>query len=134
MIIVLSSERAKQFNPELRLFIIYKMVKWIEAEDEAGRPTGARVTNARQPGQGFAKFLKANKSEFYDTHRTYTHTFPDGREVEANMYHIDALPMFIRFLNEKWLPENANNYFKVRDPIALDYLPKLLITGTNGKK
>lgn len=82
-------------------------------------------------GRGFAKFLRDNNSDFFDKHRTYTHTFPDGREVEANMYHIDSLPMFIRYINEKWIPENAQNYFKERDPLALDYLPKLLGTGKN---
>lgn len=49
-------------------------------------------------GRGFAAFLKRNKSEFYNTAKTYRHTFPDGREVDANMYHIDALPMFIRYI------------------------------------
>ena len=42
------------------------------------------------------------------------------------MYPIDALPMFIRYVNERWLYENAEKYFKERDPLALDYLPKLL--------
>lgn len=82
-------------------------------------------------GRGFAKFLRENNSEYFDSHKTYTHTFPDGREVEANMYHIDVLPMFIRYINEKWIPENALSYFKERDPLALDYLPKLLGTGKN---
>ena len=77
-------------------------------------------------GRGFAAFLKRNKSEFYNTAKTYRHTFPDGREVDANMYHIDALPMFIRYINEDWIPNRATEYFKARDPIALDYLPKLL--------
>lgn len=77
-------------------------------------------------GRGFASFLKRHKSEFYDTAKTYIHTFPDGREVEANMYHIDALPMFIRYINEDWIPNRAMEYFKKRDPLALDYLPKLL--------
>ena len=49
-------------------------------------------------GRGFAAFLKRNKSEFYNTAKTYRHTFPDGREVDANRYHIDALPMFIRYI------------------------------------
>lgn len=80
-------------------------------------------------GKGFAKFLKDNRSEFYNNHRTYTHSFPDGREVEANMYHIDALPIFIKYINDKWFPENASNYFKTRDPLALEYLPKLLEKG-----
>lgn len=77
-------------------------------------------------GKGFAKFLKLHRSEFYDTHRTYRHSFPDGREVDANMYHIDVLPMFIRYINEDWIPNNAVKYFKDRDPLALDYLPKVL--------
>lgn len=77
-------------------------------------------------GKGFAVFLKLHKSEFYNTAKTYRHTFPDGREVDANMYHIDALPMFIRYINEDWIPNRATEYFKARDPIALDYLPKLL--------
>lgn len=80
-------------------------------------------------GLGFAKFLKANNSQYYEQCKKYTHTFPDGREVEANMYHIDALSMFIRYIREKWIPENAQTYFKSRDPLALDYLPKLLGTG-----
>lgn len=77
-------------------------------------------------GRGFANFLKCHKSEFYNTAQTYRHTFPDGREVDANMYHIDALPMFIRYINEDWIPNRAMEYFKKRDPLALDYLPKLL--------
>ena len=77
-------------------------------------------------GRGFASFLKRHKSEFYNTAKTYRHTFPDGREVDANMYHIDALPMFIRYINEDWIPNRAMEYFKKRDPLALDYLPKLL--------
>lgn len=77
-------------------------------------------------GRSFANFLKRHKSEFYDTAKTYRHTFPDGREVDANMYHIDALPMFIRYINEDWIPNRAMEYFKKRDPLALDYLPKLL--------
>lgn len=77
-------------------------------------------------GRGFAKFLRENESEYLNTHRTYTHSFPDGREVEANMYHIDALPIFIRYLHERWIPESATNYFKKTDPLALDYLPKLI--------
>ena len=82
-------------------------------------------------GRGFAKFLRENNSEYFESHKTYTHTFPDGREVDANMYHIDVLPMFIRYINEKWIPDNAQSYFKERDPLALDFLPKLLGTGKN---
>lgn len=77
-------------------------------------------------GRGFAKFLKDQNSEFYGKHKTYMHSFPDGREVEANMYQIEAIPMFIRYIHEKWIPEKAVEYFKKRDPLALEYLPKLI--------
>lgn len=77
-------------------------------------------------GKGFADFLRNNAPEFIDTCRTYTHSFPDGREVEANMYPIDALPLFVRYINEVWIPTKAEPYFKDRDKLALEYLPKLL--------
>jgi hypothetical protein len=77
-------------------------------------------------GRGFADFLKNNESKYYDDCKTYQHTFPDGREVPANMYPIDALPMFIRYLNEVWIPTKAQAYFKGKDDLALEYLPKLL--------
>lgn len=79
----------------------------------------------------FAKFLKENSPEFFDTHKTYLHTFPDWREFEANMYHIDVLPTFIKYVNKEWIPQNAVNYFKIRDPLALDYLPKLISIKSN---
>lgn len=77
-------------------------------------------------GRTFAAFLKRYNSEFFNTHKTYRHSFPDGREADANMYHIDALPIFIRFINEEWIPKHAHKYFKDKDPLALEYLPKLL--------
>jgi hypothetical protein len=46
--------------------------------------------------------------------------------VEANMYPIGALEMFIRYINIVWLPTKAEAYFKGRDNLALEYLPKLL--------
>jgi len=80
-------------------------------------------------GRGFATYLKSTGSNFHGTHKTYSHSFPDGRVVDANMYHIDALPDFIKYIHEKWIPQNAEKYFKDRDPLALDYLLKLLGTG-----
>ena len=77
-------------------------------------------------GQHFSKFLQDNNSEFYDKRKKYPHTFPDGKVKDAYMYHIDALPMFIRFINEDWIPNHAHKYFKDKDPKALEYLPKLL--------
>ncbi|MGV8133759.1 MAG: Bro-N domain-containing protein [Mangrovibacterium sp.] len=106
-----------------RLYIELEKVGYVIPDKGAG---GKQMMPDISVGKGFAKYLRDNNSEFIDTHKKYMHTFPDGREVEANMYHIDALPTFIKYINDKWIPENAEMYFKTRDPLALDYLPKML--------
>ena len=91
-------------------------------------------------GKMFSNYLKKIDSEFNDTFKYYSHSFPDDRPpVDARMYPIEALPVFRRFVFEKWIPENAQNYFKERDPLALDYLQRnkrkrllpILITNIN---
>lgn len=78
-------------------------------------------------GRIFSNYLKKTNSEFNGSHKYYDHSFPDDRQdVEARMYPIEALPTFRKFVFEKWIPENAIKYFKERDPLALDYLPKLI--------
>lgn len=78
-------------------------------------------------GKMFADFLRKNDSEFKDNYQMYKHSFPDERyDVDARMYPVEALPIFRRFIFEVWIPKNAENYFKKKDPLALDYLPKLI--------
>ena len=78
-------------------------------------------------GKIFSNYLKKINSPFDGLHKYYDHSFPDDRDdVQARMYPIEVLPTFRKFVFEKWIPEKANNYFKERDPLALDYLPKLL--------
>lgn len=78
-------------------------------------------------GRMFSNYLKKTDSEFNGTHKYYDHSFIDNRQdVEARMYPIEALATFRKFVFNKWIPKNAQKYFKERDPIALDYLPKLL--------
>jgi prophage antirepressor-like protein len=78
-------------------------------------------------GRMFSNYLKKTESEFNGTHKYYDHSFSDKRQdVEARMYPIEALAIFRKFVFNKWIPENAQKYFKERDPVALDYLPKLL--------
>lgn len=78
-------------------------------------------------GRMFSNYLKKTESEFNGTHKYYDHSFSDNRQdVEARMYPIEALAIFRKFVFNKWIPENAQKYFKERDPVALDYLPKLL--------
>ena len=78
-------------------------------------------------GKMFSTYLKKTGSDFDGTHKYYSHSFPDDRsDVDARMYPIEALPVFRRFVFDVWVPECAANYFKTRDPLALEYLPKLL--------
>ncbi len=74
----------------------------------------------------FAKHLRENHVEFANDYKMYSHQFPNGTQFDARQYKNDLLPIFIKFIDEKWIPGNAQRYFKKRDPVALDYLPKLL--------
>lgn len=80
-------------------------------------------------GKCFAKYLRDNYPSVPDEFETYTHTFPSGIEVDARLYPIDLVSIFIRYVDEVWIPENAEKYFHDRDRKALDYLPKLLKAG-----
>jgi len=85
-------------------------------------------------GRMFSNYLKKEDSQFNDTHKTYKHSFPDNRaDVDARMYPLDALPTFRRFVYDVWIPQQAQKYFKQRDPLALEYLPKLLGSGKEKK-
>ncbi len=78
-------------------------------------------------GRTFSDYLKRTDSEYKNTHKTYTHTFPDSRQgVDARMYPVEVLPVFRKFVYNVWFPQYAHKYFQERDPVALDYLPKLL--------
>lgn len=78
-------------------------------------------------GRLFADYLRETNSIFSESFKTYKHSFPNDRPpVEARMYPIEAIPEFRKFVYNRWIPYNATNYFKSRDPLALDYLPKLL--------
>ncbi|MDO4713956.1 MAG: hypothetical protein Q4B28_04930 [bacterium] len=79
-------------------------------------------------GLVFSKFLKEKYPEWYETRQTYVHIFPDGKEKEAYMYPLSALPVFREFVFDVWFNNYADNYFKTRDPLALNYLPKVLIS------
>ena len=78
-------------------------------------------------GKMFSNYLKKVDSEHKDSWEYYDHSFDDGRpDQQARKYTIEALPLFRKYVIEVWIPENAQNYFKERDPVAFDYLPKLL--------
>lgn len=77
-------------------------------------------------GQRFSNHLKKSHPQHAKNFIMYWHKFPDGNEFEARQYPNALLPIFIEFVDNVWIPEIAHEYFRVRDAIALDYLPLLL--------
>jgi hypothetical protein len=74
----------------------------------------------------FAKFIKKHHPAQAEDFKMYTHTFPSGLEVEARQYENSLLPLFIKFVDDIWIPKHSEKYFSKRDKVALDYLPKLI--------
>ncbi|MEK0160206.1 BRO family protein [Pseudoalteromonas piscicida] len=77
-------------------------------------------------GRLFSSYLKTNYPHIADEYKMYSHLFPDGSEFDARQYKNDLLPIFIQFVDTDWIPNRASGYFESRDPIALEYIPKLL--------
>ena len=77
-------------------------------------------------GQTFPKFLKEKYPQFAALFKMYRHRLPDGYECEARQYENQVLPAFIEFLETVWLRHYAEDYLRTRDPVALEYLPKML--------
>ncbi len=74
----------------------------------------------------FSEYLKENHSELCSLYKMYPHKFPNWDEYEARQYENELLPIFIRYVDEEWMPNRAQKYFEPRDTMALNYLPKLL--------
>lgn len=77
-------------------------------------------------GSCFSRYLKDNYPSAPEAFDTYPHEFPNGKVVDARIYPNELLPAFIKYIDEVWIPNNAEQYFMDRDRKALDYLPKLL--------
>lgn len=87
---------------------------------------GREIRPDNSVGMLFSKYLKDNHPELEDHFKFYRHKFSNGLEFDARQYKNELLPIFIKFIDEVWMPSKAPDYFKERDPLALDYLPKLL--------
>lgn len=77
-------------------------------------------------GRLFSSYLLRNHPHIADEYKMYNHIFPDGSEYEARQYKNELLPVFIKFVDTEWIPNRASDYFRKRDPVALEYLPRLL--------
>ena len=87
---------------------------------------GKEIRPDNSVGRCFAAYLKDNYPSAPQEFETYKHRFPSGYEVDARLYELELLPIFIRYVEEVWIPQKAEAYFHERDRMALEYLPKLL--------
>jgi hypothetical protein len=51
---------------------------------------------------------------------------PSIRAFPVKLYPEELLPDFRKHVRDVWLPEHATDYFRKRDGIALQYLPKVI--------
>jgi hypothetical protein len=78
-------------------------------------------------GRTFATWVDDKYPEHASRWKTYTHLFPNGQEVpNVRQYENIVLPAFIEFVENEWIPHRAEEYLRTRDPVALQFLPKLL--------
>lgn len=88
-------------------------------------PDGKQIRPDTSVGRLFADHLRKNHPALAHKFSYYLHTTPEW-ECDAREYPLEVLPVFIRFVDEVWIPNHAERYFNKRDPAALPYLPKLL--------
>ena len=94
-------------------------------------PNGREIRPDVSVGRLFSKNLSLQSIEA--DYEDYLHWTQAG-EFPARQYRNKHLPEFIRFIDEVWIPEHAEQYFKTRDPNALPYLPQLLPPPPKKKK
>lgn len=88
-------------------------------------PDGKQLRPDTSVGRLFAKHLRDEHPGLADKYGYYLHTTPEW-EGDVREYPLEVLPIFIRFIDEVWIPQHSERYFNTRDPAALPYLPKLL--------
>jgi len=56
----------------------------------------------------------------------YQHAFPDGRLVRANLYPMQYLSEFRLLMDDVWMPQRAERYFRERAPDALPAIDRYM--------
>ncbi len=74
----------------------------------------------------FHQYLRKFYPHYNNEYNVYRHKLPEGKEISVRQYRNHLLPIFIKFLEEHWIPNYAYDYFKTRDKKALKYLPKFI--------
>lgn len=115
----------------VRLYAKFEMMGY-EIPDTAFN--GKEIRPDVSVGKMFAAHIKSEYPFPEKYFKNYDHVFPNGITVQARQYRNMLLPAFIDFIDNVWMPQCAERYFKERDVKALDYLPKLLNPNNFEKK
>lgn len=76
-------------------------------------------------GLGFSKWMKATHPDVSDDYSMYLHWTPAG-DFKARQYPVAVLQYFYDYLDNVWIPHEAERYFNTRDPAALPHVAQLL--------
>lgn len=96
--------------------------------DSYGYELPERMVPDISMGRFLCKHLRDELGIDTDALPVYLHRYPDGRTVEAKIYPDEYLAGFRRIILEEWLPKKAAGYFEERDPLALQYLDKVILS------
>lgn len=88
-------------------------------------PDGKEIRPDISVGRGFSRWLKNHHPTVADNYLSYLHWTP-AKEVEARQYPRPMLGLFAEFLEDVWIPTEAERYFNRRDPAALPHIGHLL--------
>jgi len=88
-------------------------------------PDGKEIRPDISVGRGFSGWLKSCHPTVADKYLTYLHWTP-AKEIEARQYPRQMLGLFAEFLEDVWIPNDAERYFNRRDPAALPHIGHLL--------
>ena len=102
---------------------ILTLVAPLEAQ---GYTMPSRLVPEISQGKFFAKYARNELGIDTSSLPTMDWTYPDGRIVEAKLYPIQHLGTFRTFLLTQWMPNEAERYFRERDPTALPFLAVIL--------
>jgi len=88
-------------------------------------PNGKELRPDVSVGKGFARWLKEHHADAANDHGTYVHWTPQA-DVPARQYPLRMIGLYLEYVDNVWIPECAEEYFRTRAPSALPYLPRLL--------
>lgn len=88
--------------------------------------TGQKITPDISIGKMFCRHMRTQGYDVDGEVQKYTHYYPDGRVVNANIYPDKWLPLFREWFNHVWKQERLLDYLGKRDPESLPSIAKLL--------